>query len=181
MVPRYEILSESKRKRILKNGPHGMFSTAMELRLGWKVAAAVLSSSQRTAHGREKITMAENSTPQPLPEAEIASRLRTDLPKWTLENEHLVRTYRTSGWKATLMVVNAIGHLAEAAWHHPDLSVHYSRVKVSLATHDAKGITTLDFALAAEIERLITWRPDPKQGGLPGTPDAPAATYILYD
>lgn len=125
--------------------------------------------------------MVEQTAPQPLPEAAISARLRTELPKWTLENGHLVRTYRTSGWKATLMVVNAIGHLAEAAWHHPDLSVHYSRVKVSLTTHDAKGITTLDFALAAEIERFISWRPDPKQGGLPGTPDAPEAIYICYD
>lgn len=125
--------------------------------------------------------MAESTAPQRLAEVEITARLQRDLPKWALENDHLVRTYRTSGWKATLMVVNAIGHLAEAAWHHPDLSVHYSRVKVTLTTHDAKGITPLDFALAAEIERLITWKPGPQDGGLPGTPDAPEAAYIRYD
>lgn len=125
--------------------------------------------------------MTQTTPPQRLAEADIAARLERDLPKWALENNRLVRTYRTSGWKATLMVVNAIGHLAEAAWHHPDLGVHYARVKVSLTTHDANGITSLDFALAAQIERLITWRPDAQDGGLPGTPDAPEAAYILYD
>lgn len=125
--------------------------------------------------------MPDHTLPKRLAEAEIITRLREDLPQWTQENDRLVRTYRTSGWKATLMVVNAIGHLAEAAWHHPDLSVHYSRVKVSLTTHDADGITTLDFALAAAIERLITWRPGSEDGGLPGTPEAPEAAYIRYD
>ena len=42
------------------------------------------------------------------------------------------------------MVVNAIGHLAEAAWHHPDLTVTYNAVEVRLMSHDAKGITERD-------------------------------------
>lgn len=125
--------------------------------------------------------MPDQAAPKRLSGTEITAMLEHDLPAWRLDGERLVRTYRTSGWKSTLMVVNAIGHLAEAAWHHPDLAVHYARVTVSLTTHDAKGITSLDIALAKQIEQLITWRPGPEDGGLPGTPEAPEAAYIRYD
>ena len=48
--------------------------------------------------------------------AEIEARLRDELPNWTLESGWIRRKYKTSGWKATLMDVNTVGHLAEAAW-----------------------------------------------------------------
>lgn len=125
--------------------------------------------------------MADPALPVRLSDEAITAALAHDLPKWRLEAGHLTRTYRTAGWKGTLMVVNTIGHLAEAAWHHPDLSVHYSKVKVSLTTHDAGGISGLDVALARKIESVVLWRPGAEDGGLPGTPDAPDAAYILYD
>ena len=46
------------------------------------------------------------------------------------------------------MLVNAIGYLSEAAYHHPDLSVTWGRITVKLSTHSAGGITDKDFALA---------------------------------
>ncbi|HOY37618.1 MAG TPA: 4a-hydroxytetrahydrobiopterin dehydratase, partial [Piscinibacter sp.] len=59
---------------------------------------------------------------------EIEARLKAELPKWTFEDGWIRRKYKTSGWKGTLMVVNTVGHLAEAAWHHPDLNVSYAFV-----------------------------------------------------
>ena len=59
-------------------------------------------------------------------EEEIRQRIETELPHWYYEDGWIRRKYRTSGWKGTLMVVNAVGHLAEAAWHHPDLTVSYA-------------------------------------------------------
>ena len=50
------------------------------------------------------------------------------------------------------MLVNAIGYCAEAAYHHPDLSVTWGRITVKLSTHSAGGITDKDFALARRIE-----------------------------
>ena len=50
------------------------------------------------------------------------------------------------------MVTNAIGHLAEAAWHHPDILATFPRVEVRLKNHDAGGITDKDFELAKKIE-----------------------------
>ncbi len=115
-------------------------------------------------------------------ESETIARLESELPHWVLENGWIRRKYKTSGWKATLMVVNTIGHLAEAAWHHPDLTVSYAFVIVKLMTHDAKGITDKDFELAAKIEQVIGWQPALDGGALTGTPNEDARfKYIKYD
>ena len=89
---------------------------------------------------------------------EVEARLAAELPRWYLEDGWIRRKYKTSGWKATLMVVNTVGHLAEAAWHHPDLNVSYAFVIVKLVNHSAKGITDKDFALAAKINRVGSGR-----------------------
>lgn len=113
---------------------------------------------------------------------EVIARLKSELPHWYLEGGWIRRKYKTSGWKSTLMVVNTVGHLAEAAWHHPDLTVSYAFVIVKLATHSAKGITDKDFALAARIEDVIQWQPGRQEGPLEGTPNEdPRFKYIKYD
>src|SRR5205823_2686892 len=68
-------------------------------------------------------TMAD-STLRIYPEADIAGRLaELGLTKWYLEDGWLRRKYTTAGWQTTLMLVNVIGYYAEAAWHHPDLTI----------------------------------------------------------
>ena len=102
-------------------------------------------------------------------EAQVAKRLG-DLPGWYYEDGWIRRVYKTDGWPTTLMLVNLIGYLAEAAWHHPDLSVTWGKVWVKLKTHSAGGITDKDFALAKQIEAAVLWRP-PAGGPLEGTPN----------
>lgn len=120
-------------------------------------------------------------------EAEIHQKLAEELPNWVFEQGWIRRKYKTSGWKATLMVVNTVGHLAEAAWHHPDLTVSYAFVIVKLCTHSAKGITDKDFELAHKIEEVVQWQPqktniDGKVSALTGTPnDDPRFKYLKYD
>ena len=112
---------------------------------------------------------------------EVEVRLKEELPHWYLENGWIRRKYKTSGWKGTLMVVNTVGHLAEAAFHHPDLTVSYAFVIVKLVNHAAKGITNKDFELAHKIEEVIMWQPGTEGGALEGTPDDPRFKYIKYD
>ena len=115
-------------------------------------------------------------------EEEVKAKLAESLPNWFLENGWIRRKFKTSGWKATLMVVNTVGHLAEAAWHHPDLTVSYAFVIVKLCTHEAKGITDKDFELASKIEQVISWQPALEGGALTGTPNDDARfKYIKYD
>ena len=115
-------------------------------------------------------------------EDEINARLQDELPGWYFENGWIRRKYKTSGWKATLMVINTVGHLAEAAWHHPDISASYAFVIVKLMNHAAKGVTDKDFELAKKIEEVITWQPGlVEDSALEGTPDDPRFKYIKYD
>ena len=102
-------------------------------------------------------------------ESEIAERLG-ELPGWFYEGRWIRRNYKTDGWPTTLMLVNAIGFCAEAAYHHPDLAVTWGRVQVKLSTHSAGGITEKDFALARRIEDVALWRPA-EGGPLTGTPN----------
>ena len=102
-------------------------------------------------------------------EAQIAERLQA-LPGWYHEGGWLRRVYKTDGWPTTLMLVNAIGFAAEAAYHHPALAVTWARVIVKLSTHSAGGITDKDFALARRIEEVALWRPE-AGGALEGTPN----------
>jgi 4a-hydroxytetrahydrobiopterin dehydratase len=113
---------------------------------------------------------------------EVEARLKDELPQWYLEDGWIRRKVKTSGWKSTLMVVNAVGHLAEAAWHHPDLTVSYAFVTIKLMNHAAKGITEKDFALARKIEEVVMWQPGREsEPVLEGTPDDPRFKYIKYE
>jgi 4a-hydroxytetrahydrobiopterin dehydratase len=111
----------------------------------------------------------------------VDRRLAAELPRWSRDGEAIARRYRTGGWKATLMVVTTIGHLAEAAWHHPDMAVSYAAVDVRLTSHDAGGVTERDLALAGRIEEVVAWRPGDEPGPLAGTPDDPRFAYVLPD
>lgn len=115
-------------------------------------------------------------------DAEIESRLQEQLPKWYYENGWIRRKYHTSGWKGTLMVINTVGHLAESAWHHPDITASYAFVVVKLMNHAAKGITDKDFELALKIEQVVLWQPGiDEDSALDGTPDDARFKYIKYN
>ncbi len=113
--------------------------------------------------------------------AEIEQRLADELPGWYYEDGWIRRRYKTSGWKGTLMVINTVGHLAEAAWHHPDLTASYAFVIVKLMNHAAKGVTDKDFELAKKIEEVVMWQPGvDEDSALDGTPDDQRFKYIKY-
>ena len=98
--------------------------------------------------------------------SELADRLAA-LPGWTESESAIRREFATDGWSTTLMLVNLIGFLCEAADHHPDLKVSWGKVEVRLNTHTAGGVTDKDLELAQVIERQATWKP--AGGALSGT------------
>ena len=119
----------------------------------------------------------------PMAEAAVTAWLAAHLKSWRLEDGFIRRTYKTNSWKGTLMVINTVGHLAEAAWHHPDITASYAWVEVRLVTHSAKGITMKDLELARKIEEVVNWQPAKEAGSaLEGTPHADMRfAYIKYD
>ncbi|HEX7025020.1 MAG TPA: 4a-hydroxytetrahydrobiopterin dehydratase [Gemmatimonadales bacterium] len=106
---------------------------------------------------------------------EIAAML-ANLPAWKLESGALRRTYKTDGWRGSMLVANAIAFICEAADHHADVTVTWPAVHVTLSTHSAGGITPKDFEVAGLIESQIRWAP-PAGSRLTG----PAKPFVLGD
>jgi len=86
-----------------------------------------------------------------LSDTEITERL-TRLPGWRHEGTTLAKTYTLADFPHAVGFVVQIGMLAEAAWHHPDLTINWNKVGVTLSTHEEGGITEKDCDLAAKFE-----------------------------
>ena len=90
-----------------------------------------------------------------LSEAEVIDALAAaDAPEWQLIGAKLMKTLDCGDFVHALEFVNDVGRLAEAANHHPDIDIRYSRVTLALITHDSGGITDLDLDLARAIDRV---------------------------
>lgn len=77
------------------------------------------------------------------------------LPDWEEDDGLIRRTDTLPSFAHAMLWLNAVGQLAEAAGHHPDLVLHgYNKVTIELTTHSANGLTEKDFALAHAIDRL---------------------------
>ena len=92
-----------------------------------------------------------------LPQSEVESRL-TSLPSWHIEGGELTRIFIHEDFRAALAFVNQVGELAEKAGHHPDIDIRYNKVRLSLVTHDAGGLTAKDFDLAASVDKIDSQR-----------------------
>ena len=74
---------------------------------------------------------------------------------WRREGDEIVRDWKFADFNAAMRFVNRVAELAEAADHHPDILVHgWNRVRLSLSTHSAGGLTEKDLALASRIDEL---------------------------
>ena len=73
---------------------------------------------------------------------------------WERQGDELTTTVELHDFAAALAFVNAVGAAAEAANHHPDIDIRWNKVHLVLTTHSAGGLTVLDIALAAAIDRL---------------------------
>lgn len=74
------------------------------------------------------------------------------LQGWSRRGDALVRTYQFRNFSQAMEFVNRVAGLAESAGHHPDIDIRYSKVTLSLSTHDAGGITANDVSLAKSID-----------------------------
>jgi 4a-hydroxytetrahydrobiopterin dehydratase len=77
------------------------------------------------------------------------------LQNWRREGSSIVRDLEVENFVAAVNFVERVAEVAERANHHPDILIHgYKRVRLSLSTHSAGGLTEADFAMAREIEQL---------------------------
>jgi 4a-hydroxytetrahydrobiopterin dehydratase len=85
-----------------------------------------------------------------LSDAEITARLAR-LPGWERHGSEIRGRFSFADFKEAMAFVNRVADLAEAANHHPDIDVRYSKVALALSKHDAGGLTARDFDLAEKI------------------------------
>ena len=84
---------------------------------------------------------------------QVESELAT-LADWSLKDGEITKTVTRKDFRDSLLYLNAVGYLAERANHHPDVSVAWNKVTLTLVTHAAGGLTAADFALARQIDEL---------------------------
>jgi 4a-hydroxytetrahydrobiopterin dehydratase len=93
--------------------------------------------------------------PEVLSAAAVDAQLAARALHWERQDEVLLRSVRRADFAQALAVVNAVGALAEAADHHPDIDIRWNTVTLRLSTHSAGGITEKDLALAAQIDAEV--------------------------
>ncbi len=73
-------------------------------------------------------------------------------PGWSRDGDALVKTFAFDSFRNAIVFVNRLATLADQHEHHPDIDIRYNKVRVSLSTHDAGGITDKDTSMAEQIE-----------------------------
>ncbi|HEY6907702.1 MAG TPA: 4a-hydroxytetrahydrobiopterin dehydratase [Ignavibacteriaceae bacterium] len=74
---------------------------------------------------------------------------------WKYQNDQIGRDYELKNFKEALSFVNKVGEIAEQMDHHPDIFIHgWNKVRITVSTHSAGGVTENDFKLAHKIEDI---------------------------
>lgn len=88
-----------------------------------------------------------------LTEPEITAELAA-VPAWTRDGDSITTLTQRADFKDALLYLGAVAYLAESANHHPDITIAWNKVTLTLSTHSAGGLTAADFALARQISAL---------------------------
>ncbi len=78
------------------------------------------------------------------------------LPSWEFSPDTLTKTYTFENFKQAIHFINLIADAAEDMDHHPDILIFgWNKVRITLSTHSAKGLTSYDFELSNTIENIF--------------------------
>lgn len=85
---------------------------------------------------------------------EIQQKLK-ELNGWQLADDTIKKQFVFESFMPAVQFVNRVAEKAEAADHHPDITINYRKVTMVLSTHSAGGLTQKDFALANQIDGIV--------------------------
>jgi 4a-hydroxytetrahydrobiopterin dehydratase len=88
---------------------------------------------------------------QKLSDLEI-QRALAGLPGWSRRGDTLTKTYTFEKFADGIAFVGRVAKAADEMDHHPDIDIRYTKILMSLSTHDAGGVTQSDLTLAERIE-----------------------------
>jgi 4a-hydroxytetrahydrobiopterin dehydratase len=92
-----------------------------------------------------------------LSNAEVKEFLTSNLKNWSFDGTYISRNFKFGNFVNAFAFMTSVALQAEKADHHPDWSNVYNNVNIKLNTHDASGITQLDFDLAAAIDKQFEY------------------------
>ncbi|ETK31670.1 4a-hydroxytetrahydrobiopterin dehydratase [Microbispora corallina] len=78
-----------------------------------------------------------------------------EAPDWRRDGDTIRRTVVATDFRTAIAIVNEIAEQAEALNHHPDIDIRWRTLHLALTTHDAGGLTELDYKLAARIDAIV--------------------------
>jgi 4a-hydroxytetrahydrobiopterin dehydratase len=94
--------------------------------------------------------------PKKLEPEQIKTELNNLKDQWVYDplKSNISVTYNCPSFSHTMLLANGVAHIAEKVDHHPAITIDYKKITFCLSTHDAGGLTELDFKLARHIETL---------------------------
>lgn len=84
-----------------------------------------------------------------------SDELLKQLPSWEIRDGKVTREFKFKNFVKAMEFVNKAAEIAENEGHHPDISIHYNKVKIELWTHAINGLSENDFIVAAKIEGIV--------------------------
>jgi len=88
-----------------------------------------------------------------LSKVEIQQKLK-EMRGWSHLGKSIQKKYTLKAFAPAMSLVNEIAEIAEKEQHHPDITINYNVVGISLSTHSEGGVTQKDFDLAQQIDKL---------------------------
>lgn len=85
---------------------------------------------------------------------DAAERLLGQVAGWSLSGKGISKEFQFKNFVEAIGFTNRVAELAEQEGHHPDIHIHYSRVRFDIWTHAIGGLSENDFILAAKIDEL---------------------------
>ncbi|MCW2899394.1 MAG: transcriptional coactivator/pterin dehydratase [Streptosporangiaceae bacterium] len=85
---------------------------------------------------------------------EAIARELTELPQWRRAGDAIVKTVKLTDFKQAMIFVNEVAEIAEVQNHHPDITIQWNKVTLTLSTHAAGGLTAYDFRLARCLDTV---------------------------
>jgi len=85
--------------------------------------------------------------------SEINEKLK-ELSGWRFKDNSISKIFEFKDFLESIEFVNKVAPIAEELNHHPDIDIRYSKVIISLSTHDEKGVTEKDIQLAKRTGKL---------------------------
>ena len=84
---------------------------------------------------------------------EVATRVK-DLRGWTLEGDKITKLFTFKDFAGAVAFLDRITPVADGQNHHPDVSIHWNELTLTLWTHASGGLTERDFGLARAVDEL---------------------------